>query len=70
MKTIKMQVTYKELCWMLEGLDEMIHRYKDHNIEIEKVRAHVIRKMLVLEREAKNDRGPYQIIFTEEADNE
>lgn len=53
MKTIKMQVTYKELCWMLEGLDEMLHRYKDWNAEIEKVRAHVIRKMVVMEREDK-----------------
>ena len=56
MKTIRMQVTYKELCWMLEGLDKMIHRYKDHNIEIEKVRAHVIRKMVKFEREADNDK--------------
>ena len=55
MKTIRMQVTYKELCWMLEGLDEMIQRYKDHNIEIEKVRAHVIRKMVVMEREEKKE---------------
>ena len=62
MKTIKMQVTYKELCWMLEGLDEMIHRYKDHNIEIEKVRAHVIRKMLVLEREADNEKDNMQFM--------
>ena len=55
MKTIKMQVTYKELCWMLEGLDEMLHRYKDCNAEIEKVRAHVIRKMVKFEREAKKN---------------
>ena len=40
---------------MLEGLDDMIRRYKDCNSEIENVRAHVIRKMIVLEREAKND---------------
>lgn len=55
MKTIKMQVTYKELCWMLEGLDDMIRRYKDCNAEIEKVRAHVIRKMVIMEREEKKD---------------
>ena len=56
MKTIKMQVTYKELCWILESLDDMLSRYKDCNTEIEKVRAHVIRKMVVMEREADNDK--------------
>lgn len=56
MKTIKMQVTHTELCLMLEGLDEMIDLYKDHNIEIEKVRTHVIRKMVKFEKEADNDK--------------
>ena len=36
---------------MLEGLDEMIHRYKDCNAEIEKVRAHIVRKLIMMERE-------------------
>ena len=56
MKTIKMYVTYKELCWMLEGLDDMLSRYKNCNTEIEKVRTHVIRNMVVMEREADNEK--------------
>ena len=45
---------------MLEGMDELLQTYHKDRVntkDIEKVRAHVIRKMLVLEREADNDKA-------------
>lgn len=59
MKTIKMQVTYEELSWMFEAMDELLdayHKYRANTKKIEKVRAHIVRKLLMMEREADNDK--------------
>lgn len=56
MKTIKMQVTHTELCLMLEGMDELLqayHKVRCNTKDIEKVRAHIVRKLLMMEREDK-----------------
>lgn len=56
MKTIKMQVTYKELCRMLEGMDELLQAYHKDRVntkDIEKVRAHIVRKLLMMERDMR-----------------
>ena len=58
MKTIKMQVTHEELCLMLEGMDELLqayHKYRVNTKDIERVRAHIVRKLLMMEREAKKE---------------
>ena len=58
MKSIKMQVTYKELSWMLEAMDELLdayHKYKVNTKEIEKVRAHIVRKLLTMERREREE---------------
>lgn len=58
MKTIKMQVTHTELCWMLEAMDELLQAYHKERVntkDIEKVRAHIVHKLLMMEREADNE---------------
>lgn len=58
MKTIKMQVTHTELCLMLEGMDKLLqayHKVRVNTKDIEKVRAHIVRKLLMMEREMKKN---------------
>ena len=58
MKTIKMQVTHEELCLMLEAMDELLqayHKYRVNTKYIEKVRVHIVRKLLMMEREEKKN---------------
>ena len=58
MKTIKMQVTHEELCFMLEAMDELLqayHKYRVNTKDIEKVRAHIVRKLLMMEKEEKRE---------------
>ena len=59
MKTIKMQVTHNELCWMLEGMDQMLKIYykvPEYIKDIEKTRAHIVRKLLMMERRERRER--------------